>query len=62
MVVDKMSIHAIAKSLATSCDTVCTAVLDLGWSLLTADATWSMVCRRSACMNTAGFTAASTDE
>lgn len=39
VVIDKMSIHVIAKNLATSWNTVCTAVLDLGRSLLIADAT-----------------------
>ncbi|PCC49045.1 Transposase [Brevibacterium sandarakinum] len=39
VVVDKMSIHAIAKNLATSWNTVCSAVLDLGRTLLLADAT-----------------------
>jgi predicted RNA-binding Zn-ribbon protein involved in translation (DUF1610 family) len=34
VVIDKMSIHVIAKNLATSWNTVCTAVLDLGRSLL----------------------------
>ncbi|AZL06216.1 MULTISPECIES: ISL3 family transposase [Brevibacterium] len=39
VVIDKMSIHVIAQNLATSWNTVCTAVLDLGTTLLLADAT-----------------------
>lgn len=39
VVIDKMSIHVIAQNLATSWNTVCTAVLDLGATLLLADAT-----------------------
>ena len=39
VVIDKMSIHAIAKNLATSGNTVCSAALDLGWTLLLANAT-----------------------
>ena len=39
VVIDKMSIHVIAQNLATSWNTVCTAVLDLGRTLLLADAT-----------------------
>lgn len=38
VVIDKMSIHVIAKNLATSWNTVCSAVLDLGRKLLIADA------------------------
>lgn len=37
VVMDKMSIHVIAKNLATSWNTVCTAVLDLGRTPLIVD-------------------------
>ena len=43
VVIDKMSIHVIAKNLATSWNTVCTAVLDLGRRLPTG---WSIHDRR----------------
>lgn len=39
VVIDKISIHVIWKNLATSYNTPCTAVLDLGLTLVQADAT-----------------------